>query len=71
MIKHFQTIQTAFFHKKFAYKMFRSNFTIFLDLQGSFVKNKDESQEKTDSCVQDFLFSTKLLKPNKAPYKTI
>ena len=51
MIIYFQTIQTDFFHKKFSYEMFRSNFNMFLDLQGSCVRNKDESQEKTDYCI--------------------
>ena len=42
---YFQAIQTAIFHKKNTSKMFKCNFVMFLDLQGSWDQNKKKVEE--------------------------
>ena len=40
--KYFQAIQTAVFYKKITFKMFKCNFFMFLDVQGSCDQNQNE-----------------------------
>ena len=47
-VYYFQAIQTALLYKKNVFEMFRYNFSMFLDLQGSFGQNKDQSLDITD-----------------------
>ena len=43
MMNYFQAIQAAFFYKKNMLEMFKSDLNMFLDLQGSFGQNKNQS----------------------------
>ena len=47
-VYYFQAIQIALLYKKNVFEMFRYNFSMFLDLQGSFGQNEDQSLDIID-----------------------